>query len=53
MGNVSSPPPYDDLKEDKRNTGYASQESFRHKIIFKSEDKDDTDVGKGNEQSST
>jgi len=64
MGYYSSPPLYDDLEEDKRNTGYASQESFRHKIIFKSEDKDGTlinpvspvssaIVGKGNDQSST
>ena len=60
---ISSPALYGDLEEDKRNTGYASQKSFRHKTVAESEHEDDAlinpetvsspIVGKGKEQSST
>ena len=63
MVHVSSPTLYGDLEEDKRDTGYASQKSFRHKIVVESEDEDDALINpetvssaitsKGNEQSST
>ena len=64
IGHVSFPTLYGDLEEDKRDTGYASQKSFRHKlIVVESEDEDDALInpetvssaitGKGNEQSST
>ena len=63
IGYVSSSTSYGDLEEDKRNKGYASQKSLRHKIVTESEDEDDAlinpetvsspIVGKGNEQSST
>ena len=41
MGYVSSPFLYGNLEADKRDTGYASQESFRHKIVVASEYEDD------------
>ena len=63
MGHVSSPTVYGDLEEDKRDTRYASQKSFRHKIVVESEYEDDAlvkpetasspIVDKGKEQSST
>ena len=62
MGHVSSATLYGDLEEDKRDTGYASQKSFRHKIVVESEYEDDAlvkpetvsspIVDKGKEQSS-
>ncbi|XP_015768943.1 PREDICTED: ankyrin-1-like [Acropora digitifera] len=63
MGYVSPPTLYGDLEDDQRNTGYASQKSFRHKTVAESEHEDDAlinpetvsspIVGKGKEQSST